>query len=311
MGIGKWATIVRNVLPEVHKKIALKLVNEFHEEYGVRVIIDTQVYEPARIVRLDLSIHSGIKAFSLPFKPYMLEKLTWDKIRELQRSPKYVMAIAKKLKGTWGRIIDPEKYLRILGFFLALGGSGLRLNIELPKRKPLKTLTISGWRKIVDPILGEIEYDARLEGFEWVEVLVKEKIPIPDGRLVFCWAVLPVAIEGPKTRDGKLPPLITKEEAVEWLKRCLEEYPDPEKSLEDYIEKLEYNLKYGEKYNIPTWGHLIEEKTENEEKLSEVFPHIKSPVIFAFSISGYVRLNREQMEKLKATLKRRLFNRDD
>lgn len=70
------------------QKIALKLVNEFHEEYGVRVIIDTQVYEPARIVRLDLSIHSGIKVFSLPFKPYMLEKLTWDKIRELQRSPK-------------------------------------------------------------------------------------------------------------------------------------------------------------------------------------------------------------------------------
>ena len=172
-------------------------------------------------MRLDLSIHGSIKAFSIPFKPYMLEKLTWGRIRELQRSARYVMAIAKKLSGRWGSV-DPEKYLRILGFFLALEESDLKLNIELPKRKTIENSYNIRWRKIVDPILGELEYNARLEGFGWVEVLVREKIPIPDGRLAFCWAVLPVAIEGPKTRDGKLPPLVTKEEAVEWLKKCLE-----------------------------------------------------------------------------------------
>ena len=43
-------------------------------------------------------------------------------------------------------------------------------------------------------------------------------------------------------------------------------YPDSDKSLEDYIEKLDYNeLKYGERYNIPTWRHLVEEKAENGE----------------------------------------------
>ncbi|BES81445.1 hypothetical protein PABY_10120 [Pyrodictium abyssi] len=168
----------------------------------------------------------------------------------------------------------------------------------------MKTLTISEWRRAVDPILGEIEYDARLEGFGWVEVLVKEKIPIPDGRLAFCWAVLPVAIKGPKTRDGKLPPLVTKEEAVEWLKKCLKEYPDPEKSLEDYVEKLEYNLRYGEKYNIPTWRHLVEEKAENDKSIAEVFMHLKYPVIYSLYRAGYVRLSPEQVHKLTKIIPR-------
>ena len=167
----------------------------------------------------------------------------------------------------------------------------------------MKTPTISGWRGIADPVLGEIEYDARLEGFGWVEMLVKEKIPIPDGRLAFCWAVLPAAIKGPKTRDGKLPPLVTREEAVEWLKRCLEEHPDPEKSLKDYIKKLDYNLRYGERYNIPTWRHLVEEKTESGEKLSQVFLHIKYPTILAFYASGYVKLSQGQVERLKTCLR--------
>lgn len=80
-----------------------------------------------------------------------------------------------------------------------------KLNVELPKLKTLKTIAIQGWRKATEPLLGEllgeIEYDARLEGFGWVEVLVKEKIPMPDGRLAMAWAVLPVAIKGPKTRS--------------------------------------------------------------------------------------------------------------
>ena len=45
------------------------------------------------------------------------------------------------------------------------------------------------------------------------------------------------------------------EEAVEWLRKCLEEYPDPGKSLGDYVEKLKYNMRYGDKYNVPTWRH--------------------------------------------------------
>jgi len=103
IGIEKWSLMVMKKLPEIHKAIVNKLVQEFYEEHGIRVTVDTQIYEAARITRLDLSIHSGIKVFSIPFRPYMLENLTWDKIRELQRNIRYVMAIAKKLKGTWVR----------------------------------------------------------------------------------------------------------------------------------------------------------------------------------------------------------------
>ena len=305
IGIEKWPLIVMKKLPEIHKAIVSKLVQEFYEEHGIKVAVDTQIYEAARITRLDLSIHSGIKAFSIPFRPRMLENTSWGRVRELQRNTRYVMAIAKKLKGTWGKIVEPEKYLRVLGFFLALEEKDLKLNIEIPKpRKNVQGFyTSSSWRKVVDPILGEIEYNARLEGFGWIETLVKEGIPIPDGRLAFCWAILPVAIKGPKTRDGKMPPLITSEEAVEWLKKCLERYSDPEKRLEEYIEKLDYNLKYGEKYNIPTWRHLVEEKTENGERLSEVFLHIKYPMIYALHLYSYVRLSQGQVEKLEKLFK--------
>uniref|UniRef100_A0A7J3Z7A9 Uncharacterized protein n=1 Tax=Ignisphaera aggregans TaxID=334771 RepID=A0A7J3Z7A9_9CREN len=262
----KWPLIMMKKLPEMHKKIAVKLSREFYEERSTMIKIDTQVYDLARVTRLSFSIHSGIKGFSIPFKPHMLKSLTWDKIRELQKSPGYVMSVIKRIKdvGTWGRVVKPEAYQRVLGFFLALAEENLRLNIVIPvpKKESQKGSTPTGWRKAVDPVLGEIEYNAKLEGFGWVEVLVKERIPIPDGRLTFCWSVLPVAIRGPKTKEGRLPPLITREEAIEWLKVSLEKYSDSEKSLENYVRKLDCNLKYGDKYNIPTWRHLIEEIAE-------------------------------------------------
>ena len=150
----------------------------------------------------------------------------------------------------------------------------------------------------MDPVLGGVEYDARLGGFGWVEVLVREGIPIPDARLAMAWALLPVAVRGPKTRDGRLPPLVTVEEAVEWLKKCLEEYPDPGKSLRDYVEKLEYNMRYGDKYNIPTWRHLVEERTEDGRPIAEVYKHIKYPVIYSLHRAGYVRLSSNQLRRL-------------
>ena len=73
--------------------------------------------------------------------------------------------------------------------------------------------------------------------------------------------------------------------------------------MEDYIEKLDYNLRYGEKYNIPTWRHLVEEKTENGERLSEVFLHIKYPTIYALHLHNHVRLSQEQVEKLRKLFK--------
>ena len=298
LGDEKWPHIVLERLPEIHKMIAVKLAAEFRERHGVKVIVDTQVYNPAGLTRLDLSIHSGIKAFSIPFKPEALARFTWDGIRKRQRSPRYALAVARSCGELWGRIMEPKRYIRVLGFYLALKEANLRLEVRLPSRKEARAGIPRGWRRVVDPLLGELEYDARLEGFGWIEVLVREGIPIPDGRLAMAWAVLPVAVKGPKTREGKLPPLVTMGEAVEWLRKCLEEYPDTEKSLEDYVEKLRYNMRYGEKYNIPTWRHLVEERTENGRPLAEVYRHIKYPVIYSLHRAGYVRLNGDQLRRL-------------
>jgi len=46
--------------------------------------------------------------------------------------------------------------------------------------------TLSRWKKLVDLILDEIMYNARLEGFGWIEIVVREGVPIPDGGLALC-----------------------------------------------------------------------------------------------------------------------------
>lgn len=52
----------------------------------------------------------------------------------------------------------------------------------------------------------------------------------------------PAAIEDPKIKmNGHHPG--NQEESVEWSKKCLEKYIDPNKSLKDYIKELNYNLK--------------------------------------------------------------------
>lgn len=302
LGDDRWPTIVMRKLPEFHRRVALKLAKEFSEKRGIKVTIDIQVYEPARITRLDLSLHAGIEGFSVPIKPKFLRNLTWDDIRRLQKDLGFIRKLAKSSSGTWGSILSPKKYSRILDFFLTLDAfkENVRLDIEVkPENFKRFSLSVAEWRKIEDPTLGEIEYSSRLEGYGWVEVLVKERIPIHDGRLAFCWAILPPAIKGPKTGNGRLPPLVTREEVVEWLRHCIEKYPDKEKSLDDYIEKLAYNLRYGEVYNIPTWKSLISSKSKLGEPLSAVYTHIKYPVIMALHEVGYIKLTNEQMEKLK------------
>ena len=295
-----WPSFIMDKLPLIHRQLALRLAREFRDRSGVDVRIDEQVYDSARVTRLDLSLHSGIKAYAIPFKPSMLRGLSWSDVKARQTNLKYVMAIAKRHTGLWGSVANPTTYSNIIGFHLALSG----FRFEPPKlTKAAEEFRPSGgWRTIVDPILGEITYSPILEGFNWVRVLVRGRIPIRDGRNTAAWLMLPVAVAGPKARDGKVEALVAREEAVEWLKACLEAYPDPEKVLDDYVKKFEYNLKYGEKYNMPTWRHLIEEVDAEGKPISGGYRHLKYPVIEALAKAGYIRLSQEQEEKLRQIL---------
>ena len=289
----EWVRFVWSNLPEVHRRIAQKLVDEFSDGGGVAVKIDPQVYDAARITRLDLSVHAGIRAFSIPLTPSMLSGMTWTEIRRRQGSEAYVRAILRRYNGVWGRVIDASKYVRVLGFYMAAAGMGnieLRLVIPKVENNESDKVVSRGWRKIDVPGLGAIEYDARLEGFGWVQVLVREKIPMQDARTSMAWLVLPVAIAGPKTKSGRVEPLITRDEAIEWLRACLEHYPDPEgKTLDDYVKKLDYHLRYGEKYNIPTWRHLLDGRDEGGKPLNPAFLHIRDNALKALAQAGLVK----------------------
>ena len=139
------------------------------------------------------------------------------------------------------------------------------------------------------PGFGVIEYRTRLNGFGWVTELVKNRIPIRDGRLTMAWFVLPVAIKGPKTRNGKIPQLITLDEALDWLRVCIERYPSG-KPFEAYKEKLLDNLEYGDRYNIPKWQNFIMGVDEDGDPLNPWLVALRDVVIEAFSEYGDVRI---------------------
>lgn len=274
-----WASIIVNALPEVHGLITIKLAEEFMEKYGTRLIVDTRVYDKSRVTRLDYSIHNGIKAYSIPFNPRQLKNLTLKDVRRLQNNA----IITRGYNGHWGRIINPTPYINILNYYLKVKGTIIQ-GITITSNK-----TQGGWRRIIDPKLGELEYDTSLNGFGWVQVLVRNRIPISDGRMTMAWAVLPVAIKGAKDKNGRIIQLITLEEAIEWLKACITKYPNQNRSIEDYVNKLNYSLRYGERYNIPTWRHLIREEKDNGSPIDEAFKHIKYPIINALTEAGYIK----------------------
>jgi len=298
LGLESWARFVMERLPKVHWALASKLADKFSKLSGVKVVLDEHMYDAARVTRLDLSVHAGEKLFTLPFKPRALGKLDWRGIRERQKSIAYTMAVAKGHSGRWGAVVDPKKYIEKLGFFLHLYSIELP-KLEVPRPRAMRVRRGGGWWRLRDPTWGEIEYDTRLDGFGWVKVIVKERIPVPDGRLAFAWLILPVAIKGPKTREGRLEPLISEEEAVEWLKACLEAYPAEGKGLKDYIKKLEANMKYGDTYNMLTWRHLIEEVRGDGGPLADEYKRLKPPLLYALWRAGLINLEPHALEMLR------------
>lgn len=255
-----WAEAAMNVLPSVINIIVDNLVRHFptHANLNIELRYDAKMYDPARITRLDYSPHAGLKAYSLAFKPHELLNLTWSEVRWRQASEAYVrMRASQFYTGRWGRVVDPAKFRTVLETFLSMWDLNIEFDVLPPAPRPApKPLVLGGWRRVTVPGIGIIEYDKRLDGFGWIEVLVKGRIPIRDGRLTMAWLVLPVAIKGPKTRSGRLPPLISIDEALNWLRVCIERYPS-DKGFEAYKEKLLENLEYGDRYNAPTWGHLL------------------------------------------------------
>lgn len=129
--------------------------------------------------------------------------------------------------------------------------------------------------------LGRVCYDRSLEGFGWLKYLIKNRIPVPDGRLTLCWYHLPYAIKAG---------WVTTEEAKQYITLNYRAYPD--RSLEEYFSKLERNIKYG--YTPPTWRSLLLGVRKDGTPLNEANKHVKAPVVWALMKAGVVSVEKPQ-----------------
>lgn len=233
--------------------------------------LDTAVLEPSRISRIPFTRHPKTgklcQPLDLDFKP--VDHLDLDH---------YVSHPF------------PAKAFRALVEAARTAKAGLE-ELEEPRRRPKQPRGVWRTAKVVfdDGSRAEIQYRSCLEGFGWAATIVKEMIPLSDGRMTFAWTVLPTLLRGPKTRNGRLPPMITEEEAKEWLRCSVEAHPD--KDLSKYIEKLSRNKDYD--YNIPTWTTLItgqvrDHSDEDHPVLDALRAHLRV-ILEALERAGYVK----------------------
>lgn len=294
---GKWPEIVLNTVREFHQAIAMGLARKFESRTGRRLVIDEKVYDKARVVRLDFSPHAGLRLFSIPLSPDEVRGLTLDEVRRMQSNTNLVRRRVRAYDPFWGVVTDAGKYSELLGMYI----TSMSINTPLPRVRNVRLrrkTTGQGWLSIEDPRLGRIEYDARISGFNYAFIIVRNRLPITDGRLNAMWAICPALIGGPKTREGPVEDRVTEEDCLEWVKASIERYPSG-KGISDYEKQLKASLKHKDRYNIPTFEHLIKEVTADGNPLDDKLKEIKYPLLYALYEYGYIRLTPEQVETLK------------
>ena len=294
--VGNWPETVVNTLIEVHKAIVAGIVRKFESRTGYRLFYDTKVYDKGRVVRLDFSPHAQAGVYSIPLSSDDLRVLTLDDVRDVQGDTDSIRKLLIGYSGRWGEVVDARKYISVVQ---AVMGS----NIQLPQSAPVKRRrmknTQSGWGVIIDPVLGPIEYDKSISGFNYAFVIVRNRLPIPDGRLNATWAMCPALIGSPKTKQGPIGEAVSEEDCLEWIKASIAKFPSG-KDINEYEKQLKASLKHKDRYNIPLFEHLVTEKTADGKPLDDKWRELKYPILYALYEGGYIRLTQEQVERLKS-----------
>lgn len=243
-----WVNYVWRYIYTTHLAIATRLVEEYDK---VRIVFDRKFYDRARVTRLTFSIHGGVRGFTIPLSPAKLETLSERELRKLQQDINYVRHVAEDYVGSWGVVETGEGYLNALEFFNNLIG----IKWGLPKKPQLTRTRWSvsgGWVTYCG-----YQYDRALSGWGWVRFMIKNKVCLSDGRLALSYLVFPVLVAGgPRDKAGNVYNLgVTYEDIVEYLRECLQVYP--RKSIEEYLDKLESNLRTAGKYNLPLFESIL------------------------------------------------------
>lgn len=274
----KWVNAVWRDVPNAHKALAKRLA-ELYDRVPVR--IDEKFYDRARVTRLAFSLHGGIRGFSIPFSPSFLATLSEREVRRRQQDIRYVRHVARDYLGPWGMPQDAQGYMNFLTFYLDLS-----FKWELPRAVAVQSVRRrlgTRVRQVTVPGRGVLCYDEAISGFHWIEVLIKNKICIKDARLALMYLVVNAVLGGGlRDAQGNRVRLdITYDDVKAWVVECVSKYPSG-KSVDEYLEKLEDNLKLGERYNAPTFETLASGLRRDGKPRSGLYDVLASEVVDAF-----------------------------
>jgi hypothetical protein len=142
--------------------------------------------------------------------------------------------------------------------------------VELPKPREYVHVSLpplfggGGTRiKCLDtPDFGRVCYPRAMAGLGWVRYIIKNKVYIKDCRQNLIWYALSWA---PFVTDRNNEPLVTEQEALDYIREATTKYPDPDNELnpDDYVKLLQYYLKNHaekkpeERKKPPSWERLL------------------------------------------------------
>jgi len=112
------------------------------------------------------------------------------------------------------------------------------------------------------PEFGRVCYPRSMAGLGWVRYIVRNKLYIKDCRQNLIWYALAWA---PFITDKNNEPLITEQEAIDYIRETTTKYPDPDNELDpdDYVKMLQRYLKNHAKKppeqrkKPPSWEKLL------------------------------------------------------
>jgi len=270
LGIDALAPRFREVLKEPSEDYSnlVELLEDYLRLKGFNLKFDHQIYKERGTIRAIYSPHrSGIVLY--PMDPLSTEGLKEAKARAM------APWLHRPASPSWGYIQNIEEFIRIIEI--------ARLNLELPVNEPSRSrriVRLKGEKRAIVIDGKTITYPSELEGYGWIQFLVKSDVYPDDGRETLTWKVL-----GPAVGNG----IIELKEAEDYLRRCIQEKPDPENKPEHYIRKLRYNAKG--RANPPTWRTLLTLEGKNGPvKDPEGLRHLRDNLLKALADSGIVEV---------------------
>jgi hypothetical protein len=252
---------------DIINKTYINLARDLEKRTGIK--FDEKVYSSGRLFRAVYSPHETQMVLAIPFNPDNIT--TWNELIQHAKQP----IIPQDT--TWGRITDLIKFSINLGNIYTI-----TKNIEAQKKeitseeKTRKIKKKHGMQSITLDDGRIIKYDASLDGYGYLRVMIEEKIPLEDAREDFIWYALSKAY---------VKKIITKREAYDYIKLCYE--TNPTKPLENYIKKFETNIK--QDIHPPTFQTILTLKDKTSTQLATL-EHIREEILKALEKRGKIMI---------------------